>query len=222
MSSGSPTILWLIRSGETAWQREQRVQGRTDLPLSTEGRTALASDLAQLGGAGLPTPQGSPEQEHGQRPAGLLTGKPSLIHHAADEAAKESAAMVARQFGARTKANADFDEPDLGLLSGLTMEHFEERFPTRFRQWEEEPLSLVPPEGEAMEDARTRVLDALGRLARRHRHEVFGLVLHPIALALVRAALEGRPGRELWNMLAARPRVERFLLPDDAEQQLVG
>jgi len=36
------TLLALLRHGETLWSRERRIQGRTDIPLSAEGKATLA------------------------------------------------------------------------------------------------------------------------------------------------------------------------------------
>src|SRR5438094_10064892 len=41
-----PTTLYLIRNGATEWSREQRVAGRRELGLSTEGR-AQADELGK-------------------------------------------------------------------------------------------------------------------------------------------------------------------------------
>lgn len=204
MASG-PTILWLVRAGESIWQREHRLQGRADLPLSSEGRAAILAELAQFG----PGPSAA-----GRELAAVL--------HPPDEGATETAAIVARTTGSRTKALGELADPDLGLLDGLTLDVFEERFPTRHRQWQEEPLSLVPPEGEPLIDARRRVLDELARLAKRHRGKEFAVVLHPLALGFARCALADRSGRELWKSLEGRPRLERYLLPDGTEERLLG
>lgn len=205
--ASSPTILWLVRAGESIWQREHRLQGRADLPLSAEGRAAILAELAQFGPG--PTSPSAPGHEL------------AAVHHPPDEGATETAAIVARAAGSRTKALRELADPDLGLLDGLTLDVFEERFPTRHRQWQEEPLSLVPPEGEPLIDARRRVLDELARLAKKHRGKEFAVVLHPLALGFARCALADRSGRDLWKSLEGRPRLERYLLPDGTEQRLL-
>lgn len=198
----APCILWLVRSGESSWQREDRLQGGADLPLSPEGRVALITELAQFG-------------------PGAAAGTVVAVHHPSDEGATETATILARAVGGKVRLTEELADPDLGLLGGLTMDLFAERFPSRHRQWEDEPLSLVPPEGEAFEHARGRILDALAALARRYRGKEFAVVLHPLALGFVRCALASRSPRDLWKMLEGRPRLERYLLPADAEDRLL-
>lgn len=209
MAAGA-IVLWLVRAGDSIWQRENRLQGRADLPLSPEGRAAIGGEIA-LHRFALHETAADPPLD-----------RAAFVHHPPDEGATETAAMVGRSLGARSKASVELSEPDLGLLDGLTLELFEERFPTRFRQWEDEPLSLIPPEGEPIAAARDRVLREVARLVRRPRGRSLGLVLHPVALGFVRCALAGRPPEELWRSLEGRPRIERFVLPLDASERMGG
>lgn len=210
MAAGA-LVLWLVRAGDSIWQRENRLQGRADIPLSPEGRAATTNELALHRFA-----DDAAEKSMDDPPL----DRAAFVHHAPDEGAAETAALVARALGARTKSSKDLAEPDLGLLDGLTLELFEERFPTRFRQWEDEPLSLVPPEGEPIALARERVIAEFARLLRRPRGRSLGLVLHPMALGFVRCALSGHPAEDLWQSLEGRPRIERFVLPGDASERL--
>jgi broad specificity phosphatase PhoE len=217
MGGTESTILWLVRAGETAWQRDERIQGRTDLPMSAEARSAISADLARFLGA-LSVSAGG----EGAQPTGEARTPLSAILHPDDDSARETAEILARALGGRARVVAELAEPELGLLSGLTMEQFAERFPTRHRQWEDEPLSMVPPEGEAMVDARRRLFEALGRQARKFSGCEFAVVLHPIALGLTRCALEARESRDVWSSLEGRQRLERYLLPGDVQERLRG
>lgn len=206
--AGGAIVLWLVRAGDSIWQRERRLQGRSDLPLSPEGRAAITGEIALHRFA---------QQDAAADPP---LDRAAFIHHPPDEGATETAAMVGRALGARSKPSLALSEPDLGLLDGLTLELFEERFPTRFRQWEDDPVSLVPPEGEPIAAARDRVVDEFSRLLRRPRGRSLGLVLHPVALGFVRCALAGRPPQELWRSIEGCPRIERFVLPSDASERV--
>ncbi|HMN95920.1 MAG TPA: histidine phosphatase family protein [Phycisphaerales bacterium] len=201
------TTLWLARCGDSLWQRDARLQGQADIPLSAEGRATLESALAQLNVA-----CGAPR--------GAIAGAATVVLHPPDEAASESAAIVARALGGRPRRAEALAEPDLGLFTGLTIAEVRERFPTRHRQWEDEPMSLVPPDGEPLAGAQERILTALAEACRRHRGKTFAAVLHPLALGIVRCALARRPANELWRQIEGRPRVEEYLLPGDSEELL--
>ncbi len=190
-------VLNLIKCGETTWEVDGRLQGRSDLPLSPQGRSSVEQDVAMLAGHRMGT-----------------------IYHPANEAASETAELVARLVGAKTKPLAELAEADLGLLDGLTEQAFAERFPKRYKQWQEDPLSVSLPEGEVVGEARARLFLALGRLLKRSRSNEVGVVLQPLGLGFLRCWLADRPPTELWALVKCRPRVERYLLATETISQL--
>jgi len=186
-SKRSFITLSLIRCGETTWEREGRLLGSSDLPLADAGRVSVTADAARLAGLRLGT-----------------------IHHPPDEAATETAKIFARTAKARTKAVQELADPNLGLLEGLLQREFADRHAKRYRQWEDDPLSLVPPEGEPIAEARTRLFSAVARLLKRSRAGDVSVVLHPIGLGLLRCWLADRPPSHLWPLLEDARRVERY------------
>ncbi len=190
-------VLSLIKCGETTWEVDGRLQGRSDLPLSPQGRSSVEQDVAVLAGRRMGT-----------------------IYHPANEAASETAELVARLVGAKTKPLAELAEADLGLLDGLTEQAFAERFPKRYKQWQEDPLSVSLPEGEVVGEARARLFLALGRLLKRSRSNEVGVVLQSLGLGFLRCWLADRPPTELWTLLKRRPRIERYLLAMETISQL--
>lgn len=187
-------VLMLVLRGETAWEVDERLHGRTDLPLAEAGRNATAAAAA-----------------------GLLT-EAEVIHHAPDEASAETACIVAAAAGGAARARPDeaLSPADLGVLEGLSTAEFAERFSRRHRQWQDDPMTLSPPEGEHVAAAMTRLYAAAARLLRRARGGEVGLVLPPLCLGLLRCHLAGRPSRDAWAMATGRPRIERYLLPERA------
>ena len=180
--------LGLILAGETPWQQEQRVQGTTDLPLADAGRASVRAALALCAGR-----------------------EPAVIHHAPDEAATETAQIIAGALGARTKSVPELQGPDLGLFEGLLIDEVKERYPKRFRQWMDEPLTVTAPEaGESIGDARGRIFGAVQRILRKAKGGHAAVVLHPIALGLLRAWLEQRDPSAHAEIVRTGPRVAYY------------
>lgn len=186
------THLWLFRPAETAWDEAQRLRGATDLPASEESLADLRV-----------------------RVAGMAEG-PEALYHPPDEAASESARVVASRFACALRSDRGLADPDFGLLEGLSLAEFERRFESRHAEWVGSPLTMVPPEGEPLADARARVLDALAAILDRHAGGRIGLVLHPVALAMVRDALARGDGTRLWDRVEGRAWSTRHVLPEDA------
>jgi broad specificity phosphatase PhoE len=182
-------MMTLVRCGETQWDTEGRLHGATDLPLSAGGRAAVTAAIGHV-----------PD------------GHVGTVYHPPDEAATETAKMIAAGRGARTKSVDDLADPNLGLLEGLREQDLAERYPRRHKAWQDDPLSLVPPEGEPIGDARVRIFRALAKLSRRTRAEEIAVVLHPVGFGLLRCWLADRPATDIWTVLGDEQRVERYAL----------
>lgn len=186
----SAIMLWLIECGETEWALQGRIQGSADLPLSEAGRRAVDAELHRAEGANV-----------------------AVVHHAPDEAAATTADLCAQRIKARTRAVVELADPHLGVLEGISEQEFAERFPKRHRQWEDDLVSLAPPEGEEIAEAAGRILRATARILKRSRSSEVALVLHTIGLGALRCWLADRSLHELRSMFAGRPRIERYAMP---------
>ena len=193
----SHIVLCLIQCGQTTWDVEHRVHGSTDLPLSETGRQTLMDELGRFH---IP--------------------KAGVIHHPNDEAATDTAHLAAERWGAKTKVVDELADPNLGLLEGLSAQDFEDRFPSRHRQWEDDPITLAPPEGEQLAFAARRIFKAVAKVIKRSRGDEVAVVLHDLGAGMLRCWLADRPLGDLWKMLGGRPHIERYVLPLEMASEL--
>lgn len=165
----------LIRSGATAWDEAERLQGDNDLPMSDAGKVALAAAARTLDADSLDL---------------ILTGP--------DEASRQTAAAVAERTDARTRKLDALAEVDLGLWEGLVESEVRDRYAKAFGAWEEDPTGVTPPEGETIADAAERILPAILKALDRAGDERVAIVLRPVAHAILRARLVGEAMTNLW------------------------
>lgn len=182
-------VLCLFRCGETDWDTQQRLVGGADLPLSTVGRAAVVEQAARL----------------------TTIDRLSTIYHPSDEAATETALTYATALHAKPRAMEGLSDPNLGLLQGLTVQDFADRYAKRYKQWQEDILTLSPPEGEDVMEARSRLFAAISHALKRSRGDEIGIVLHTIGIGLVRCWLADLSYSQVWAMINDRPLVERYV-----------
>lgn len=101
------TDLYLVRHGETDWNRQRRIQGRTDIPLNDTGR-----EQARLTGM-------------------LLTRRPiTRVVASPLDRARETAQIIADELGLETPELRDaLVERDYGAAEGLSYREIDERYP---------------------------------------------------------------------------------------------
>ena len=187
----------LVQAGGTEWDRDGRLSGDADLPLSGPERARLeALQPADW------TPHGAenrPELDI------ILTGP--------DEASQATASLASAAYaGVKVKKVAGLKDLDLGLWEGVLPEDLQDRCPTSFKQWQEDPGSVTAPEGESLTGAVDRVLAEIRKAADRTKREnpAVGVVLRPVAYAAVRCWLEALPTTQMRGVLgedAAEPRL---------------
>lgn len=162
----------LIASGATDWQQSGRLQGNTDLPLSSEAPSMIGDQAARHN---LPRPV-------------------RVIHCAPDEASRQTADLYAARLGeAKVKPVDALSEVDLGLWQGLTEQQLADRYARAYAQWHSDPAHVSAPEGEELADAADRLTAAISKLVPRSTSEPLVLVLRPLALNICAAWLAGEP-----------------------------
>lgn len=169
--------LLLMRSGATDWDEAGRLQGSVDLPLSAGAHAGLGERVALLGTTEL---------------AVVLCGP--------DEASRETAEAIAAQTGCSVKVVDGLREVNMGLWEGMLTSEFEQRYPRVCRQWQEDPASVIAPEGEGWEEVQERVLASLTReLDRYQKVGAVGVVLRPFVWGLVNCRLRSVLTCEFWS-----------------------
>ena len=100
------TLLYLVRHGETDWNREGRWQGHYDRPLSAAGCAQAAAAARRLARERI-----------------------SQIHASDLKRAAETAHIIGETNGLDVRLNRALREVDVGSWAGLTHAEAKERFP---------------------------------------------------------------------------------------------
>lgn len=118
--------LILMRHGETAWNREQRLQGQRDIPLSDVGRmqaTDAAPSVAAL--------------------------RPEVIVASDLQRTQHTAAAVAGLVGVPVGSDPRLRETAMGLWEGLSRDEVVAGWPQEWDDWRTTSAHAAPPGGES-------------------------------------------------------------------------
>lgn len=144
----------LVRHGETAWNREARIQGQQDSALSPEG-------VAQA------------------RAVGARLKHEQASHLVSSDLGRtlDTAAAVALATGLEVEAHAGLRERAFGIFEGLTLAEIERTLPEEHARWRRREPDYAIPGGESLAQLRERVRVCLQGLAARG-HDSMIVVTH--------------------------------------------
>ena len=189
-----PDHLIVIRAGATDYDLQERIRGTLDMPLSMEGVAAAT--------------------RAGER---LAADPPTAIYASADETAEETARIIGSACGIKPKHLPNLGNVDMGLWQGRLVEEIRDTQPRLNRQWQDNPWSVAPPEGELLEDACERVEAAIEKIFKRHPAGTVAIVVPRPLDAIVTWLVSGRSMGDLWRFDAAADLVD--VLPVAAQWQ---
>ena len=165
----------LIRHGQSTWNREHRIQGQLDPPLSEDGRRQ-----AELLGH-------------------RLAGRKFAGFYSSDlKRAFETAQAVEAATGMQAEPTPGLREIYLGEWEGLRSEELAQRFPDAWARWKEDPDWDLAAGGEGAAPFETRVAAALDGILERHPHGDVLVVTHGGLIQVYLHRIFGRPSRGLF------------------------
>jgi probable phosphoglycerate mutase len=160
------TRIIAVRHGETAWNRDTRIQGHTDIALNATGQWQ-ARQLARA-----------------------LAQEPLAAIYSSDlQRAQATAQAVAEATGAPLHLDAGLRERGFGAFEGRSFADIEASLPEQARRWRQREPDYAPEGGETLLQLRARVHAATEGIAARHPGALLLLVAHGGVLdVLYRAA----------------------------------
>ncbi len=170
---GTITTLWLLRHGQSEWNRVGRWQGQADVALSEMGR----------------------QQAHR---AGERLRRFGITHIYSSDArrALETAQIVGAHLGLTPTPRADLRESDIGQWAGLTTSEIKQRFPDEWAAMQAR-REVRRGGGETYGELRARTFAIAQQIVARHAGEQILLVSHGAA---IRAMISQALGFDLHTM----------------------
>lgn len=162
----------LVRPGCTDFDTQKRIQGSLDLPLNEKGQSLLPKIVALL----QPLPIEA-----------VFTGPcdPCLT----------TARTIAESLGVPLKEIDGLGNLNQGLWQGMSMDEARRKFPKVFKQWDEAPETVCPPEGETISQCHDRLLTALKKPFKKY--ETFAIVASEPLASLLSFILRGDAPEDL-------------------------
>jgi broad specificity phosphatase PhoE len=156
----------LIRPCSTDYDQQGRIQGTLDIPLNAQGNATAQQLAAEL------------------RPLEL-----SIIYSSPGQSAWQTASAIGEALDIKVKKIESWQNVDHGLWQGMLVEDLRRKHPKVFRQWQDQPENVCPPEGETLRDAQDRARAALEKLVRKQKTGTIALVVPEPLGAILRSLL---------------------------------
>lgn len=170
--------IYLIRHGQTAWNKTKIFRGRRDVPLDEQGRLEAASAAKALHGI----------------PFGCIYTSPLAR-------ARQTAGTIADGRGVELLADEAFTDIDYGEWTGYSDVEARQKFPELYRLWKESPHLMRFPGGESLDNVRHRAAPRLIELAQRcasQTRQPVALVSHRVVLKLLLCEAKGLDNSHFW------------------------
>lgn len=162
-------ILYLVRHGETIWNREDRLQGTTDIDLTDAG-ISQAGRIADR----------------------LSREKVAAVFSSPLRRALSTALLIAQPHALQVKIRDGLKEMHQGELEGKRFEELWESYPEFVVEWRQRPTATRPPGGESLYELQERAWQVMEEIMGRDDEGVV-VVSHNMTLLSILCRILGLP-----------------------------
>jgi len=171
------TSIYLVRHGQTAWNKEEIFRGRTDVPLDETGLKQ-----AEL--------------------AGEYFKEISLqgIYSSPLSRAWQTAERIAKFQNLKVQPLEGLIDMSFGSWEGRPLQEVREMDQDRYRQWRDEPHLFKLPDGESLDEIRIRAMTALEEMIKKHPEDTIVLVSHRVVNKVLICGILGIDNSHFWQI----------------------
>lgn len=191
--------IYIVRHGETEWNKENRSQGcSNDIPLSKTGK-AQADLVAKR----------------------LADERIDMFFSSTLKRAFETANIIAENHGKNVEKCSDFMEFRMGCWEGLTYKDIVNKYPEVFNVWSTSPHLAQIPDAETLVELRERSVNKLMEIIRNNEDKNILVVSHGITTKVIICALMGIDISNLHKIRQDNTAINIFEYKDGSFQTLL-
>ena len=168
--------LYIVRHGETEWNRERRFQGWKDSPLTEKGRQQVKSLAERL-------------KDH----------EIDYLYSSPSGRTMETADIIADANDLEIIEEPGFKEINLGELEGKRSEWIKSNYPDVIYDFWNDPENYEPISGEDFYDLRERVIGTLNNILEKHPDDKILIVSHAATSKTILSDFDGKELSRLWD-----------------------
>lgn len=185
------TLVYLVRHGQTAWNKEEIFRGRTDIPLDETG--LRQAELA------------------GEYFKGLTI---DAIYSSPLSRAWQTAERIAKFHHLGVRPLEGIIDMSFGRWEGHPHHEIREMDRETYRQWREEPHKARLPGGETLDEVRSRAMVALEEVVRSNPQKTIVLVSHRVVNKVLLCAILGLDNSHFWQIVQDPTAINLFQYQD--------
>ncbi|MEW5920619.1 MAG: histidine phosphatase family protein [Bacillota bacterium] len=172
--------IFLVRHGQTTWNKEEVFRGTLDIPLNDFGRKQA--------------------QEVGNKLKSLSLNDPLLISSPLGRALETAEIAGKAIFGKQVSIEQNFTDINFGEWQGKAKTEIEKLYPGLYRKWLTDPATIIFPGGESLEKVAARAKGTLYRLARDCKDHDLVIVSHRVVNKVLLCCLLGAGLNPFWKI----------------------